>query len=872
MYYKLNVRICCILLLLLAHLPASGQYIFGKVLDEETGKGLPFVSVFYKGKSVGKQTDENGHFRLPYHKEWNVLTFVCIGYKSQTIKIDDASEELVIRMKVDARSIREATIHVKKKKYSRKDNPAVALMRKVIAAKELTDLSNKEYYRYDKYQKMNFAINDFTPKVLEEGHFKKMPFLKEHVERSPETGKLILPVSVEETLTEEIYRKHPKSEKSIVHGHTITGLNQWFKTGEVMNTILNECFTDINIYDNNIRLLQAQFVSPISSTQALGFYRYFIADTLNIGKDRCIEITFTPNNSQDFGFTGSLYILDDSTYQIRKVELGVPYRSGVNFVDDMRIKQEFSKLQTGEYVLTSDEMLVQLEVVDFVTKFQVRRSTYYQNYDFAPIPDEKFDFNGNKKVETDAMMRDETYWKERRPVALTSSEDSIGIFIKRIESVKGFNIILFAAKALIENFVETSSDPNKPNKVDIGPINTIVSQNFVDGFRMRASAQTTANLNPHIFAKGYVAYGVKDHRWKGMGELTYSFNKKAYLPVEFPIHKLTFTYQNDVMSPSDKFLTTDKDNVFTSLKWTKVDFMNYVERYQLAYEKEWENSFRISARLKHEIQEPTARLFYQPLDGKLMPSTDPTKYLNKMQTMDATLGIRFQPGATFINTKQHRLTTNRDAPVFELNHTVGWRGPIGGDYTYNYTDIGIYKRFFLGAFGRINMNLKGGIQWNKVPFPLLITPQANLSYIKQEGTFSLIDNMEFLNDRFASLMLSWEPNGLLFNRIPLFRRLKWREYFAYNIFWGDLSDKNNPWLEKNKNDNRLFYAPGHFSGDGMFTSSSRFMDPSVPYMEWVIGVHNIFKILCIDYVRRVNYLDMPRTTRWGFRIRMDFSF
>lgn len=860
------------LLFCLISVATFAQFVTGEVVDLQTGEGIPYVNVVYTGKGVGRQSDDKGRFKIPYHADWKKLTLTSIGYKPVTVVIENPSKPLLVKMEVNARLIGEATVKGKREKYTRKDNPAVILMRKVIAAKELTDLSNRAYYRYKKYQKLNFAINDFTPKVLEEGRFKKMPFLKEHVERCPETGKLILPVSVEETLSQQIYRKDPKAEKNIILGQKATGLNEWFSTGDIMNVMLNECFTDVNIYDNTIRLLRSQFVSPLSSTQAIGFYRYFIADTLLVGTDRCIEVTFTPNNSQDFGFTGSLYILDDSTYRVRKVELGIPYRSAVNFVDDMRIKQEFEQLPTGEYVLSSDEMLVQLELLDFFTKFRVKRTTHYRDYDFAAIPEKEFNFLGDKKVETNAMMRDERYWVQQRPVALTSSEDSMGVFLKQMESVKGFNVILFIAKAFIENFVETSSDPHRPSKVDIGPVNTVMSQNFVEGFRMRASAQTTAHLNPNWFAKGYVAYGVKDHRWKGMGELTYAFDKKAYLPKEFPVHNLTFMYQNDVTSPSDKFLTTDKDNVFTSLKWTTVDFMNYVEKYQLTYEREWGNGLKLTTRLKRESEEPTARLFYQPLDGQLIPSADRSSYLKKIETTDAMIGLRYQPGVTYINTKQRRVATNKDAPIFELNHTVGWRGFLGGDYTYNYTEASIYKRFLLSSWGRINMNLKGGVQWNRVPFPLLITAPANLSYIKQEGTFSLIDNMEFLNDRFASLMLSWEPNGKIFNRIPLLRHLKWREYFGYNVFWGTLTDKNNPGLEQNQGDGRLFYFPGHFSHNGMFKPSSRVMNSDCPYMEWVVGVHNIFKILCVDYVRRVNYLDAPDVQKWGIRIRLDFSF
>jgi hypothetical protein len=218
-------------------------------------------------------------------------------------------------------------------------------------------------------------------------------------------------------------------------------------------------------------------------------------------------------------------------------------------------------------------------------------------------------------TDPNAMMRDEAFWQEHRSEQLTKSEDDMEELLRKLQNVKGFKPVLFVAKAFIENFVETSLDPKNPSKVDIGPVNTMISQNFVDGLRLRASAQTTANFNPHLFLKGYVAYGFKDHRWKGLGEVTYSFNKKAYLPREYPVNNLTFSYNRDVMAPSDKFLPTDKDNVFVSFKWTDVEHMMYYEHFRLLWDREWENGFRFKAQLLHSKEEATAALFYQPLSA-----------------------------------------------------------------------------------------------------------------------------------------------------------------------------------------------------------------------------------------------------------------
>ena len=851
---------------------AVAQTVSGIVVDAKSGSPLPFVNVYYEGKGVGAATDENGNFSVPYRKGWNILTISSVGFKKMEIPISGPIENLKVRLEVNSQTIKGVSIKGKRKKYDRKNNPAVELMRKVIAAKKHSDLRRHDYFSYQKYEKKTFALNEFTEKVFDDEHFKKLPFLKERVETCPETGKLILPISVDETFSKRIFKKDGNIDKTIVEGRNSTGLNEFFNTGDIATTMIEDVFTDVDIYDNNIHVLQSEFVSPLSSSSGISFYRYFIADTLDVDGIRCIEVTFTPNNSQDFGFNGSLYIMADSTYRVHKATLNLPHNNAVNFVSDMYVSQEFETLPTGEQVIVNDNMIVQISVIGSFTKFHIKRDTYYSNYSLEEIPEKEFKFLGKERLLADAMMKDNKYWNSVRPEPLTEKESTMDDFLKKMESTKGFKFVLFVAKAFIENFVETSTDREKPSKVDIGPINTIFSQNFVDGFRLRMSAQTTANLNPHLFAKGYVAYGFKDHKWKGMGELTYSFNKKAYLPREFPVNNLTVTYQYDDASPSDIFMPTDKDNVFTSFRWTKVNHMNYVQKLRVLYEREWENGLRLTAQVKKESNEATAALFYQPLDGTGTPSPDKNLHINKFEMADVMIGLRFQPGATYINTKQRRIATNNDSPIFELNHTIGLKNVLGNDYTYNYTEAKVYKRLYLSSWGKIDTYVKGGIQWNKVPFPLLIMPAANLSYIKERETFSLIDNMEFMNDRFVSIMSGWDMNGKILNRIPLIRKLKWREYIGFNMLWGTLTDKNNPFLAKNAGDSRLFYFPGEFRKDGTFKYQSRVMDKNKPYFEVVAGIHNIFKILHVEYVRRLNYLDNPDIDKWGIRIMLRMTF
>ncbi len=856
--------------LLLTSLGAAAQgKVTGCVTDDETGEPLPYASIFYSG-GVGTQSDGEGKFCITRRR--GKLCVSLLGYDTESRSLK-AGEHWDVKLKRSDQKLKEAVVKGKKKRYSRKNNPAVEMMRKVIAAKGKSDIRQHDYCSVDRYARLTLAFNDVTENILSDDKFKRMPFLKNHVERSPETGSLILPFSMEETVTQNIYRKNPKKEKEIVKGRKVQGITEFFQTGDIVSVAANECFADVDIYKDDVMLLQQSFISPISATSAIDFYRYFIQDTLAVDGDTCFHLTFTPNNQKDVGFSGALYVMADSSWRVKKAIISVPPRSGVNWVDKMRIEQQFAQLPTGEQVVVSDNMSMELEVVDFMQKCFVKRVTSYSNFSFDSIPETAFKPKADKIVEHGATKRDEAFWEAHRSDTLSSSEAKMGAFVHNITELRFFKPVLFIAKALIENNMETRVDPSKPNKVDIGPVNTMVTSNFVDGLRLRASAVTTANLHPHFFLKGYVAYGFKDEKWKGMGEAIWSFNKREYTPYEFPVHSLSVAYTKDVMAPSDKFLPTDKDNMFVSLKWTTVDHMMYYENWKLTYDKEWHNGLRMKVHLQTEKDNPTASLFYQPLAAgeNGTPVNSPAANVSSIRTTDATISLTWRPGVTWTNTKQRRVCTNHNAPRLSISHTVGVKGVLGSDYTYNITEGVAYKRFRIPSWGRIDVCMKAGVQWNKVPFPLLFMPNANLSYIIQDEMFNLIDNMEFPTDRYVSTTLQWNMNGKIFNRIPLLKRLEWREMVGCNLLWGELTDKNNPFLAQNAHSKTLFFFPGRFEPQG-YASNACVMQAGLPYVEVFAGIHNIFKLLHVQYVHRLTYTERPDVSKWGVRLALRFAF
>lgn len=822
------------------------QTIVGHVVDEATGENIAYASVLYKGHRIAAVSDANGRFTIAYHKGWK-LSVSAIGYKSRTYTVEEDMQKLFVSLRPDTRSLKEVTVRSKRSKYSRKNNPAVELMKKVIAHKKATDLSNRDYYQYTKYQKLTLALNDMKKETLDNPKISKYKWITDQVETCEQTGKLILPASVDETVTQKIYRRSPRAEKDIVKGQRSAGINDFFQTGDILNTVSKDVFTDVNIYDDQVRILQHPFTSPISDG-AISFYRYYIEDTLLVERDSCIHLHFLPNNQQDFGFRGDLYVLKDSSFQVKRCELILPNQTDVNFVEGLKVIQEFTKLPTGEWVLSVDDMVVELVLFDFLQKGVAIRTTRLSDYQFTEIPAKLFRGKAKKVTDPDAALMDDAFWQEHRKVELTRSEANMENFLNGMQTVGGFKYILWGFKLLVENYIETGN----PSKIDIGPVNSMISTNFIDGLRTRISLQTTANLNRHFFWKGYVARGWRSRTNYYSSQLTWSLNKKKYLPDEFPKRNLSFLSTYDVMAPSDKFLSTDKDNMFTAFKWAKADKMMFYNRQQLTFEYEQMNGLRTLLSVKAEKNEAAGNMAFVPLNHQSSSLSHP------FRTTELRAEIEYSPGALYTNSKQRRLKVNREAPILTLSHTVGVKGLLGGDYNYHYTEASIFKRLWLNSWGRIDLYTRGGVQWSQVPFPLLCMPAANLSYISHKQSFNLLTSMEFLNDRFVSVDMNWDMQGKIFNRIPLIKKLRWREYIGAKMLWGALSDKNNPYSEQNTQSPVLMYFP----------EDSYLMNPKIPYWEISLGIRSIFRFFQIEYVRRMNYNEHAHghknSVRFGF--------
>ena len=829
----------------------------GIVKDSITGEPLPFVSVYFDGSTIGAMTDDNGTFTLQNNQGYTKLAAASLGYDTKFIDLKPGKKNanLEVLLKPTAFEISEVVVKPKREKYTRKDNPAVELIKKVIAHKNDNRIEAKPEYQTEVYEKLSLSLDNFNPNLDKNKFLKKFKFIKNYLDTSEFNGKPILTVSVRENLSDFYYRKSPKAEKTIVRAKRMQGIDKTLDDGGGITSNLEEIFKSINIFDNNIPILLNRFVSPLSSTLATTYYHYYIMDTLDVGGDKCVDLAFVPANSESYGFTGRLYITLDGNYAVKKVLLNTPANINLNWVDKLRIEQEFKQMPDSTWVLDQENTFVNFYVVKGTQQLYAHQLRNYDNYNFnVQNADSVFGLLGALHVLPEATVQPDTFWIHNRPIPLKEKEDALKDLLGQLRKVPAFNAIIKTAEILITGYIPTAND-KKVTKFDFGPMNTTFSANHLEGFRMRVGGMTTANLNPYWFASGYLAYGTNDRKIKYNLKLTHSFTKKEYHEGENPVNNLSFIQEYDVYTPGQDFLFTSKDNIFVAWKVGEpVTKMQYIRKSVLQYEKEWLNGLTWKSWIMNQNNEAAGTLQYIKRDesGNLY-------HIKDFTTSEIGTQLRFAPGERAYNGrsgKESVFNLSKDAPVFKLSHQLGIKGVLGGDYNYNHTEISAEKRIWLSSFGHIDAQVKAGKVWDKVPFPLLILPNTNQSITIQPEAFHMMNALEFVTDQYVSFNATYYLKGWILNRIPGIKWLRLREVLSFNMIYGGLTDKNNPIVTPG-----LFLLPDGTQPLG-----------STPYMECSVGLENIFKILRIDYYRRLTYLDHPDIKKGGIRIALRFTF
>ncbi|NDW09768.1 DUF5686 and carboxypeptidase-like regulatory domain-containing protein [Dysgonomonas sp. 520] len=840
-YIKKLIAAISLLLVIQSYSFSQTTTVQGVVKDSITGNIIEFAIVRFDDSAVGNISDEKGKFKISNNSKKNQVVVSLMGYKTWTKTVPiGKTTTLEVLLQPSEYQLDEVVIRPGKEKYSKKNNPAVELIKKVIENKERNNIRNQDYYQTDEYDRLIFAFNKVdTAKVKEK--------LAKYTMQSRIDNKTILPFSTRETLSTFYYRKKPESTKRIVTAHELNGIDEAMNV-EAIDAVTKEMFKDINITDNKINLLLRDFVGPLSSSQAVDFYKWYIIDTVTIEQERYINLGFLPFNTRDIGFTGNIYVSNDSSYAVKRVTMDVPNKSNVNFVDAMVVEQDFEELSPNLWIPKTLTMSVDLTMANAI-KLYVEKVKNYNNFVFNQPVDVVFVNPAPVLYVSGYNKQSREYWEENRPQSL-NTDYKVDLMMDELMSNKYFKLFLGAVKIISSSSVPLSSDEEK-NKFEVGKTLSLFSFNGLEGARFRLTGNTTPNFHKHLFLYGYGAYGTKDKKFKYYGEATWAFGNREKNKDEFPMTNLVVGHKYDANPLGLRFLQSERDDIFMSGKNQLKENATYSRTTQVEFKHETYKNFSFDIFARTQKEKPAGNLTFRLIDDNGNMFFKP----NLIST-EVGLSLRYAPNEKFFQQRRARRKIPHEGVVYSLSYTAGLKNVFGSDYNYHKLMASITKDFWMSPYGKLQINVIGEKIWGDAPFPILLTASANKSFTIQKHSFSLVNTLEFLNDQQITWNVTYNMDGWLLNRIPLLNMLKLREVFGLRGIWGSLSDRNNP-----EHNNKMLVFP-----------NNSFKMKKDPYMEASVGLENILGFFRLDYVWRLNYLNHPNIDKSAIRLGFEMSF
>ena len=830
-------------------LMAQQTIVKGVVTDARTHETMPGVSVSFDGTTIGNSTDVQGNYRIITDGNYNRIKVSFIGYKTLYKDITPGTSQTIdIVLTEDRKTLNEVVIKSgKKTRYTNKNNPAVELIRKVIAHKDQNRIENYNYAEFQQYERVLFSLSDLSDKFKNKRIFKNYQFLFTEQDSDAIGGKNLLPIYLEEKLSDNYYRKSPYVKKQVIQANKQVKYDENFIDNDGLKTYFNRLYMDIEIYDNNIPLLGNQLLSPIADG-APAFYKFFITDTIKDVSPQLIELSFTPRNTNNMLFEGKIYITMDDNYAVEKAELTVNKNVNLNFVRKMQTTLAYTKTETGRYRLSQSDLKIDFginknkgggvygERIVLINNFAVNK----------PRPESTYT-GPAQMIAFDAKEKGDEFWKANRPDTLKQSQLDIYKNIDSLQTIPSFRRTMDLVTLFVAGY-------KNEGPFEIGPTNTFYGGNAVEGFRARLGGRTTTALSKRYYFETYGAYGFRDDKFKYFLSGTYSLNNKSIY--SFPQEYIRASFQHDTKIPGTELGFVQEDNFLLSIKRGESDLLTYNDQFKIDYVHEYLNHFSYKVEFRSWNQASGGALVFQNTENNL------SHIINNLQTTDLSVELRYAPHEKFYQGKLYRTPIPDKYPIFTLRFDEGIKGLLKGQYNYQSLTANITKRFYLSQLGFTDVEAEGGYIFNKLPFPLLDIHHANQSYALQLESYNLMNYLEFVSDHYASINVDHHFNGLFFNRIPLIEKLKWREVVSFKSLWGGLRSENNP-----VNDPTLFQFPVRENGEFITHSLN-----NGPYMEASAGIENIFKLVRLDVVRRLSYLDNVDAPKWGVRARVKFQF
>jgi hypothetical protein len=801
---------------------AQTYTISGKVFDSESKEPLPFVPVLIKGTTVGGTTDFDGNYSITTSKLGDSIVATYVSYKKLTRAIK-RGESQVVNMPMVLEGVNLLEVVVKAG-----ENPAHRIIRNVIANKEFNNKRKLDAYQYETYNKVEFDLNRIPKEMRERKLFKPIKFVFDNVDSLNSGEKPSLPIFITEAISEVYFRSNPTLKKEVIKANKITGIENTSVT-----SVMGDMYQNINVYDNHILVFNKDFVSPISDN-GFFYYKYYLEDSLFIGSTRCYQIRFKSKRPQELCFSGNMWI-SDTTWAVKRLEMSIPKDANINFINAANIVQEFTQIDST-WMLSKDRL-----VIDFaMNKNQVgiygRKTTSYKDFKINQPKETKFyEFGDKIVVEDSALLYSNDFWDKNRHDSLSIREKKIYHMIDTIKTLPVYRTWVDVLTIFVSGYKVV-------NNFEIGPYFNLVSYNRVEGLRTRFGGRTSSKFSRWYELQGYVAYGFKDEKFK------YSLGFKSFISKKPHRQLIGMTYKSDYEILGQSQNGFSQDNIFASLfRTSPLTNLTRVDQTYAWYEREWVDGLTSKVTLIGRTITPliaNAYTYYKN-DGSIATKEN-------IRNTEVRLNMRFAYKEKFISGDFSRISLGTKWPVMQVTYAKSLQNAFRGEYDYQKVVLNVSDRIrLISLLGYTDYTAEVGKIFGAVPYPLMELHGGNETYVYDYMSFNMMKYYEFASDQYASVGVFHHFEGLLFNKVPLLKKLKWREVVTCKALWGSVNEKNRKTL--------IFPTTLNALGNE-------------PYVEVTAGIENIFKVFRIDALWRSTYLRPKAIDNFGVKFGFQLAF
>ena len=814
-----------VLFLISGSLFSQKTKVYGVVTDATFGEPLPGVILKFKGTKIGTSTDRNGNFLLDTYYATDTLEVAYPTFVTQYFFVQkDKAQKLNVIMVEEVEGLPTITVVP-----IERENPAHPIMRRVIANKKINNREKLDSYEYELYNKLELDLNNIDSSFIKKRWFRKFDFIFDNIDSSER--KPFLPAFMTESLSDYYFQKDPKKNKEIIKATRVSGVDN-----KSVSQFTGDMYQQVNIYDNQVPVFGKNFVSPVANN-GFAYYKYYLLDSVEVDGYWCYHLTFVPKRKGELTFHGDLFI-HDTTYAVRRVEGTIAEDANINFIKELKVTQEFSQVEDEVWMLTKDELWIDFNIVDGELGFYGRKFASYDNFVINQKRPPEF-YNGSNHIVVlkDASEKTDSFWEINRHDTLTKNQKGIFEMIDTLGNVPIVRTYVDAVTTLISGWKVLGP-------IELGPYSSLYSYNEVEGNRFGLGIRTSNSFSTMLELSGYGAYGLKDEKWK------YGFGTRFFVTKQ-PRRMFHIAYKKDIEQLGlSQNAFRDYRALSSFLRRNPLNKLSDIEEARLSYTREWYQGLSSTIVLRRTQFGPLGIIPDFQFTGDPFVNDG-----NSITSSEIIIRTRWAQKEQFLAGEFDRVSLGTKKPIITAQYTYGLKGVLGSDYEYHKAIIGWQHKMALGILGNFKYRREIGKVWGAVPYPLLEIHVGNETWIYNTFAYNMMNIAEFVSDEYISVACEHHFDGLLFNKIPLFRKLKWREVATFKAIYGRLN-------EQHTNEMALPY----------FTSSLS----SKPYSEASVGIENIFQVFRVEALWRLAYWDNSfegvNVYKFGIRCKFQVEF